>query len=74
MDLTTKITRNVEIKTPMISSPMDTVTETEMAISMALWGGIGIIHSAMEAEDQVLFNYDSTLYYLFESVMFFIEP
>ncbi|CAD7956987.1 unnamed protein product [Amoebophrya sp. A25] len=52
VDMSTKITRNIEIKTPMISSPMDTVTESEMAISMALWGGIGIIHSVMDAETQ----------------------
>lgn len=52
VSLQTKVTRNVTLNTPFISSPMDTVTETEMAIAMALLGGIGVIHNNMSANDQ----------------------
>jgi len=45
--------RKLILKTPLISSPMDTVTETDMAIKMALNGGLGIIHRYMNIEDQV---------------------
>ena len=46
--------RSLMLKTPLISSPMDTVTETEMAIKMALNGGLGIIHRYMSIDEQVL--------------------
>ena len=51
--LRTKITKNIYINRPFISSPMDTVTEYKMAIYMALHGGVGIIHNNMSIQEQV---------------------
>mmetsp|Transcript_47090 Transcript_47090/g.102430 ORF Transcript_47090/g.102430 Transcript_47090/m.102430 type:complete len:508 (-) Transcript_47090:88-1611(-) len=52
VDLTTEIVKGIELRNPVISSPMDTVTEVNMAISMALEGGLGIIHGDQPAEAQ----------------------
>ena len=52
-DTTTLLTRKIPLSIPIISSNMDTVTETAMAISMAREGGIGIIHRFMTIEEQV---------------------
>lgn len=52
VNLETQVTKRFKIKTPFISSPMDTVTETQMAIHMALNGGLGVIHHNCPIEEQ----------------------
>lgn len=52
VDLRTSLTRNVHLNIPVISSPMDTVTESELAIALAQEGGLGIIHKNMSIPDQ----------------------
>ncbi|MCL1936526.1 MAG: IMP dehydrogenase [Defluviitaleaceae bacterium] len=52
-DLKTKLTKKLYINSPLVSSPMDTVTEARVAIYMARYGGIGIIHRNMSIEAQV---------------------
>ncbi len=53
VDTTTRLTRNIELRVPMISAAMDTVTESRMAIAMAQQGGLGIIHRNLTIEQQV---------------------
>ena len=48
----TRITRGVELNIPLISAPMDTVTEAALAIALAQEGGIGIIHKNLSIENQ----------------------
>ncbi|KAI3414521.1 Inosine-5'-monophosphate dehydrogenase (IMP dehydrogenase) (IMPD) (IMPDH) [Psidium guajava] len=52
VDLSTKLTRNISLNIPCVSSPMDTVTESSMARAMAALGGIGIIHANVPPSDQ----------------------
>ena len=49
----TKLAHNLILQTPLISSAMDTVTESEMAIALSKSGGIGIIHRNLSIEKQV---------------------
>src|SRR2546423_2656034 len=51
-DTHTKLTRNIELNIPLISAPMDTVTEAALAIALAQEGGIGIIHKNLSVTDQ----------------------
>lgn len=52
VQLSTKLTRNLNLSIPCVSSPMDTVTESSMALSMASLGGLGIVHSNNSPSDQ----------------------
>src|SRR5437588_4389649 len=52
VDVRTQLTRNIHIDIPILSSPMDTVTESELAIALAQEGGIGIIHKNLSITDQ----------------------
>src|SRR5437763_1992292 len=51
-DVRTHLTRNIRLNIPIVSSPMDTVTESELAIALAQEGGFGIIHKNMSIPHQ----------------------
>src|SRR5690606_40658244 len=52
VDTSTRLTREISLRIPLVSAAMDTVTEARMAIAMARQGGIGILHRNLSIEDQ----------------------
>lgn len=52
VDLSTKFSKNIDLKIPFVTAAMDTVTESKMAIAIAREGGIGVIHKNMSIEEQ----------------------
>ena len=54
VSLTTRLSRNIELRIPLLSAAMDTVTESRLAIAIAQEGGIGIIHKNMTIDEQAL--------------------
>lgn len=53
VDTSTRLSRRIELRVPLVSAPMDTVTEHAMAIVIAQAGGVGVIHRFMTVEQQV---------------------
>lgn len=53
IQVTTQLTRNIQLNIPVLSAPMDSVTEAELAIALAQEGGLGIIHKNMSIERQM---------------------
>src|SRR5690606_21310611 len=52
IDTTSRLTREISLKIPLLSAAMDTVTESAMAIAMARQGGLGVLHRNLSIEDQ----------------------
>jgi IMP dehydrogenase len=52
IDTTTRLTREITLRAPLVSAAMDTVTESRMAIAMARQGGLGVLHRNLSIEDQ----------------------
>lgn len=53
IDLSTQLTKKIKLSIPFVSAPMDTVTESKLAIALAEQGGIGVIHRNLTVEDQI---------------------
>ncbi len=53
-DISTQFSRNIQLRIPVVSAAMDTVTESRMAIAMAQEGGIGVLHKNMAMDEQAL--------------------
>jgi IMP dehydrogenase len=54
ISLKTKLSRRISLQMPLVSAPMDTVTEAQLAIALATLGGVGIIHRNLSVQDQAL--------------------
>src|SRR5213592_3543575 len=54
IDTTTRLIRELSIRSPLISAAMDTVTEARMAIAMARQGGLGVLHRNLSIQDQAV--------------------
>jgi IMP dehydrogenase len=52
IDTTTRLTREISLRVPLVSAAMDTVTESRLAIAMAQHGGLGVIHKNLSIEEQ----------------------
>ena len=53
VDVSTQLTRDIKLNIPLLSSAMDTVTESRLAIAMAQSGGLGVLHRNMTIEEQI---------------------
>ena len=58
-DVSTRLSRNINLNIPFVSAAMDTVTESKMAIAMSTLGGIGVIHKNLDVKRQACLLYTS---------------